>query len=95
MGKSPSERELLEIQIKTYEFYAGLIDRAVSGVSSVTMPKWDIQRAYEYKQLADDLRKRLAALDAEQPSSDQVATSSGGEAAMAASAEPTPVAEQR
>ncbi|HEX8035521.1 MAG TPA: hypothetical protein VF510_16810 [Ktedonobacterales bacterium] len=58
-----SERELLEIQIKTYEFYAGLIDRAVGGTHTAKLPKWDEQRAEEYKQLADQLRTRLAELD--------------------------------
>ncbi len=65
MSKPLSERELLKIQIKTYEFYAGLIDRAVhTGASaSAKLPKWDEQRAEEYKRLADDLRARLAELD--------------------------------
>lgn len=63
MSKPLSERELLQIQIKTYEFYAGLIDRAVGGTHSAKLPKWDEQRAEEYKQLADQLRARLAELD--------------------------------
>lgn len=63
MSKPLSERELLEIQIKTYDFYAGLIDRAVGGTHAAKLPKWDEQRAEEYKQLADQLRARLAELD--------------------------------
>ena len=63
MSKPLSERELLEIQIKTYEFYAGLIDRAVGGTHAAKLPKWDEQRAEEYKQLADQLRAQLAVLD--------------------------------
>lgn len=66
MSKPVSERELLELQIKAYEFYAGLIDRAVIGGSSANMPKWDDQRAYEYQRLADELRARLAELDAKE-----------------------------
>ncbi|MGZ3581290.1 MAG: hypothetical protein ACXVCO_00515 [Ktedonobacterales bacterium] len=62
MTKPLSERELLQIQIKTYEFYAGLIDRAVGGAHAAKLPKWDEQRAEEYKQLADQLRARLAEL---------------------------------
>jgi hypothetical protein len=63
-----SERELLENQIKIYEFYAGLIGRAVhSGASaSAKLPKWDEQRAEEYKRLADELRARLATLPAQE-----------------------------
>ena len=63
MTKPVSKRELLEMQIKTYEFYAGLIDRAIGGSRANTMPKWDEQRAIEYKQLADELRAQLAELD--------------------------------
>jgi len=63
MSKPMSERELLEIQIKTYEFYAGLIARAVGGGTSAKLPKWDEQRAEEYKRLADELRARLVELD--------------------------------
>jgi hypothetical protein len=63
MSKPLSERELLEIQIKTYEFYAGLIDRAVGGSAAAKLPKWDEQRSIEYKQLAEQLRAQLAALD--------------------------------
>jgi hypothetical protein len=40
------EMELLRLQIQAYEFYAGLIDRAVTnGAREVIMPKWDEQRA--------------------------------------------------
>src|SRR5215475_1649938 len=63
MSKPVSKRELLEMQIKTYEFYAGLIDRAIGGSRANTMPKWDEQRAIEYKQLAEDLRAQLAEMD--------------------------------
>ena len=66
MSNPLSERELLKIQIQTYEFYARLIDRAVGGGSSPVMPRWDEQRATEYSQLAEQLRKRLAELDASQ-----------------------------
>lgn len=65
MSKPLSKRELLAMQIRTYEFYADLIDRAVGG-SQVKMPKWDDQRALEYKMLADELRSQLAQLDAEE-----------------------------
>ena len=63
MTQPVSERELLESQIKTYEFYARLIDRAVGGSAAAIMPKWDEQRAQEYARLAAELRARLAALD--------------------------------
>ena len=60
------EKELLRLQIQAYEFYAGLIDRAVTnGARDVIMPKWDDQRAVEYKQLANQLRQRLAQLEQE------------------------------
>jgi hypothetical protein len=61
-----SEKELLRLQIQAYEFYAGLIDRAVTNGAQTIMPKWDEQRAIEYKQLADQLRERLADLEREE-----------------------------
>lgn len=73
MSNAVTERELLRLQIQAYEFYAGLIDRAVvSGAHEVKMPRWDEQRAVEYRELAEQLRERLAALDAsaaEEPAS--------------------------
>jgi hypothetical protein len=54
MSEPLSERELIKLQIQAYEFYAGLIDRAVvSGAHDAKMPKWD-----------DQLRQRLAELEA-------------------------------
>lgn len=80
MSKPLSERELLESQIKIYEFYAGLIGRAVrtGGSAGAKLPKWDEQRAEEYKRLADELRTRLAELDAREadaPATDPGVTS--------------------
>jgi hypothetical protein len=71
MSKPVSKRELLEMQIKTYEFYAGLIDRAIGGSRANTMPKWDEQRALEYRQLADGLREQLAEMDKQDAASAQ------------------------
>ncbi|HEX6796793.1 MAG TPA: hypothetical protein VF116_03645 [Ktedonobacterales bacterium] len=70
MPKPVTKREMLQMQIKTYEFYAGLIDRAVtSGITGGgKLPKWDEQRAMEYKQLADELRAQLATLDEQEAS---------------------------
>lgn len=63
------EKELLRLQIQAYEFYSGLIDRAVTnGAHEAIMPKWDDQRALEYKRLADQLRERLAQLEQESAS---------------------------
>ncbi|HEX6543053.1 MAG TPA: hypothetical protein VF040_14945 [Ktedonobacterales bacterium] len=65
MAEQLSERELIKLQIQAYEFYAGLIDRAVvSGAHEAKMPKWDEQRAVEYRNLAEQLRQRLAELEA-------------------------------
>jgi hypothetical protein len=69
------EKELLRTQIKSYEFYAGLIERAVGGGASARLPRWDEQRAIEYRQLADQLRQRLAELEAREQ-----AAASGGAA---------------
>jgi hypothetical protein len=66
MTKQLSERELIELQIQAYEFYAGLIDRAVeSGAHEAHMPRWDEQRAVEYRQPSQQLLCPLAEAEAE------------------------------
>lgn len=75
MSQQLSERELIKLQIQAYEFYAGLIDRAVGAGAEAKMPRWDEQRALEYRLLADQLRLRLAELEAAEPEAlDQPAT---------------------
>lgn len=59
------EKTLLRIQISSYEFYAGLIERAVGGGTQAKLPRWDEQRAAEYRELAEQLRRRLAELEAQ------------------------------
>ncbi len=81
------EKELLRTQIKAYEFYAGLIDRAVGGGAQATLPRWDEQRALEYRALAEQLRRRLAELEAadqDTPASEPTAASTVTEAATTA-----------
>jgi hypothetical protein len=67
MAKPLTERELIQQQIQIYDFYASLIDRAVGGGKQPKMPRWDEERAIEYKMLADQLRQRLAELEAADP----------------------------
>ncbi len=59
------EKDLLRAQIKSYEFYAGLIERAVGAGTQAKLPRWDEQRAAEYRALAEQLRRRLAELEAQ------------------------------
>jgi hypothetical protein len=79
------EKELLRQQIKAFEFYAGLIDRAVGGGAQAKLPRWDEQRALEYRALADQLRARLAELEAADAST---ATSNGNTGASDAATPP-------
>lgn len=73
--QSADEKELLRLQIQAYEFYSGLIDRAVTnGARDTIMPKWDEQRAREYKDLAEQLRQRLAQLEREGAETPDAAT---------------------
>jgi hypothetical protein len=83
-GAGLDEKELLRQQIKAFEFYAGLIDRAVGGGAQSKLPRWDEQRALEYRALADQLRARLAELEAAEPS-----MPAGNGAAEAPAASPT------
>ncbi len=84
------EKELLRTQIKAYEFYAGLIERAVGAGTLAKLPRWDEQRAAEYRALAEQLGRRLAELEAqdqtpvshqEQPSSQPAPETTGSTAA--------------
>jgi hypothetical protein len=65
------EKELLRAQIKAFEFYAQLIERAVGGSSRAKLPRWDEQRAAEYHALAEQLRQRLAELEAQEAQQEQ------------------------
>lgn len=68
MAQPVTDKELLRLQIQAYEFYAGLIGRAVgSGAHDAKMPRWDEQRAIEYRELAEQLRQQLADLEATAP----------------------------
>ncbi len=68
MAQPVTDKELLRLQIQAYEFYAGLIGRAVvSGAHDAKMPRWDEQRAIEYRELAEQLRRQLAELEATSP----------------------------
>ncbi len=67
MTKQLTQRELIQLQIQTYDFYASLIDRAVGHGAGPKRPRWDEERAIEYKRLADQLRQRLAELEARDP----------------------------
>lgn len=70
------EKEILTRQIKAYEFYAGLIERAVGAGAQARLPRWDEQRALEYRELAAQLRQRLAELEAQAPESQEPEASS-------------------
>ena len=84
MAQQPAnEKELLRLQIQAYEFYAGLIDRAVTnGARDTIMPKWDEQRALEYKRLAEQLRQRLAELEQADDGASDTAASGTTSAAL-------------
>lgn len=58
-----TEKELLRMQIRSYEFYADLIERA-SGGTSDELPRWNSEKAQQYRRLADEYRRRLAEIEA-------------------------------
>ena len=51
-----TEKERLEIQARSFEFYAGLIERAVG--RGAPLPVWSSMTAQEYRQLAKEYRQR-------------------------------------
>lgn len=58
-----TEKELLQLQIRSYDFYADLIERA-SGGTSDELPRWNNEKAAQYRRLADAYRRRLAEIEA-------------------------------
>jgi hypothetical protein len=56
-----TEKERLEIQAKSFDFYAGLIERAVG--RGAPLPVWGPMTAEEYRQLAQEYRRRAAQLE--------------------------------
>jgi hypothetical protein len=67
------EKERLKAQIKAYQYYAGLIERAVGGGAQPKLPRWDEQRAQEYRDLVVQLKQRLAELEAQEAATAAVA----------------------
>lgn len=60
-----TEKERLEIQARSFEFYAGLIERAVG--RGAPLPVWGPMTAEEYRQQAQEYRRRAALLPDEEP----------------------------
>ncbi len=65
-----TEKELLRMQIRSYEFYADLIERA-SGGTSDELPRWNTEKAQQYRRLADEYRRRLAEIEAAEAATPQ------------------------
>ncbi len=59
-----TEKERLEIQARSFEFYAGLIERAVG--RGAPLPVWGPTTAEEYRQQAQEYRRRAAQLAQEE-----------------------------
>ncbi len=55
-----TEKERLEKQAQSFEFYAGLIERAVG--RGAPLPVWGPTTAEEYRHLAQEYRRRAALL---------------------------------
>jgi len=58
-----TEKELLKMQIRSYEFYAELITRSVGGTGD-ELPRWNSEKAQRYLELAEEYRRRLAEIEA-------------------------------
>lgn len=60
-----TEKELLRMQISSYEFYADLIERAAGGTGN-ELPRWNAEKAQVYRAQAEQYRQRLVELEAEE-----------------------------
>jgi len=56
-----TEKERLEKQAQSFEFYAGLIERAVG--RGAPLPVWGPTTAEEYRRLAQEYRRRAVLLE--------------------------------
>jgi hypothetical protein len=66
-----TEKERLEIQARSFDFYAGLIERAVG--RGAPLPVWGPMTAEEYRQQAQEYRRRAALLaESEQARDEQL-----------------------
>ena len=66
-----TEKERLEIQARSFDFYAGLIERAVG--RGAPLPVWGPMTAEEYRQQAQEYRRRAALLaEPEQAQAEQL-----------------------
>ncbi len=60
-----TEKELLRLQIRSYDFYADLIERAAGGTGD-ELPKWNSERTRQYRELANVARHRLQEIEAQE-----------------------------
>ncbi len=67
-----TEKERLEAQATSFEFYAGLIEKAVG--RGARLPVWDQMTAEEYRRQAQELRRRAALLAEREKASQQATT---------------------
>ncbi|HEU5200075.1 MAG TPA: hypothetical protein VFU32_10575 [Ktedonobacterales bacterium] len=81
-----TEKERLETQARSFEFYAGLIERAIG--RGAALPVWGPMTAEEYRDLARQYRERAAALPEQEQTAAHEAPNQSAAANMAA-ASPT------
>ena len=58
-----TEKELLQMQMRSYDFYADLIECAARGAAD-ELPSWNHAKALRYRKLAAEYRQRLDAVEA-------------------------------
>jgi hypothetical protein len=58
-----TEKEFMQMQIRSYEFYADLIERSAGGTGD-ELPRWNTEKAEQYRLLVEQYRRRLAAIEA-------------------------------
>jgi uncharacterized protein YdbL (DUF1318 family) len=75
-----TEKELLQMQISSFEFYADLIERSSNGTAD-ELPRWNTEKAQQYRQLAEQYRRRLAEIEAaERRAAERQAAGTSGQA---------------
>ena len=82
-----TEKERLETQARSFEFYAGLIERSVG--RGAALPVWGPMTAEEYRDLARQYRERAAALPEQKQTQTQAAGRQSSEVKVASASPST------
>ncbi len=57
-----TEKELLQTQMRSFQFYADLIERATRSTGD-ELPRWNSEKAQKFRELAEQYKQRLQEIE--------------------------------